>query len=125
MVRVIVTAVAVLALGLKPALAAEVSYFDVPHGAHPHDVAPAPDGVVWYTAQSQGAIGILAAGLVLLGLLFNFNGMWVNIGWALCAAWLARRVAAVQRGMHWLQRAAGVMFIGFGLRLALSDNPSH
>ena len=66
-----------------------------------------------------------AQAFVLLGLLFNFNGMWVNIGWALCAAWLARRVAAVQRGMHWLQRAAGVMFIGFGLRLALSDNPVH
>jgi len=59
MVRVIVAAVAVLALGLKPAAAAEVKYFDVPHGAHPHDVAPAPDGSVWYTAQSQGAIGIL------------------------------------------------------------------
>ncbi|MEO6971924.1 MAG: LysE family translocator [Rhodoferax sp.] len=62
---------------------------------------------------------------VLLGLLFNFNGLWVNIGWALSAAWLARRVDAVQRGMHWLQRAAGLMFIGFGLRLALSDNPAH
>ncbi|MDR3452124.1 MAG: LysE family translocator [Rhodoferax sp.] len=62
---------------------------------------------------------------VLLGLLFNFNGLWVNLGWALSAAWLARRVAAVQRGMHWLQRTAGLMFIGFGLRLALSDNPSH
>jgi threonine/homoserine/homoserine lactone efflux protein len=62
---------------------------------------------------------------VLLGLLFNFNGLWVDIGWALSAAWLARRVAAVQRGMHWLQRTAGAMFIGFGLRLALSDNPVH
>ncbi|MEO7129441.1 MAG: LysE family translocator [Rhodoferax sp.] len=62
---------------------------------------------------------------VLLGLLFNFNGLWVDIGWALSAAWLARRVGAVQRGMHWLQRTAGVMFIGFGLRLALSDNPAH
>ncbi|TAM38549.1 MAG: LysE family translocator [Burkholderiaceae bacterium] len=62
---------------------------------------------------------------VLLGLLFNFNGLWVDIGWALSAAWLARRVAAVQRGMHWLQRTAGVMFIGFGVRLALSDNPVH
>src|SRR5579862_9925125 len=39
--------------------AAEVRYFDVPKGSHPHDVAPAPDGTVWYTAQSQGAIGIL------------------------------------------------------------------
>jgi threonine/homoserine/homoserine lactone efflux protein len=30
----------------------------------------------------------------------------------------------VQRGMHWLDRVAGAMFIGFGVRLALSDNPS-
>ena len=59
MVPVVVAAVAVLALGLKPASAAEVAYFDVPRGAHPHDVAPAPDGTVWYTAQSQGALGIL------------------------------------------------------------------
>jgi len=62
---------------------------------------------------------------LLLGLLFNFNGLWVNIGWALAAAWLARRVGVVQRGMHWLERAAGVLFIGFGLKLALSDNPSQ
>jgi len=60
---------------------------------------------------------------LLLGLLFNFNGLWVNIGWALASAWLARRVGAVQRGMHWLARASGVMFMGFGLRLALTDNP--
>jgi len=26
--------------------------------------------------------------------------------------------------MHWLERAAGVMFIGFGLKLALTDNPA-
>ena len=48
-----------LALGFAPVAAAEVSYYDVLQGAHPHDVAPAPDGTVWYTAQSQGAIGIL------------------------------------------------------------------
>ena len=28
-------------------------------GAHPHDVAPALDGGVWYTAQHQGALGWL------------------------------------------------------------------
>lgn len=60
---------------------------------------------------------------LLLGLLFNFNGLWVNIGWALTAAWLARRVGAVQRGMHWLDRIAGAMFVGFGLKLALSEAP--
>src|SRR6202158_3540745 len=59
MVPIVVAAVTVLALGLNPAAAAQVSYYDVPRGAHPHDVAPAPDGTVWYTAQSQGALGIL------------------------------------------------------------------
>jgi virginiamycin B lyase len=45
--------------GALPSLAAQMSYFPVPSGAHPHDVAPAPDGTVWYTAQSQGALGRL------------------------------------------------------------------
>ncbi len=31
----------------------------MPVGAHPHDVAPAADGGVWYTAQHQGALGWL------------------------------------------------------------------
>ncbi len=62
---------------------------------------------------------------LLLGLVFNFNGLWVNIGWALAAAWLAQRVDAVQRGMHWLDRIAGAMFITFGLKLALTDNPAR
>jgi virginiamycin B lyase len=52
-------AIVALALSMQPAPAAQVSYYDVPKGAHPHDVAPAPDGRVWYTAQSQGALGIL------------------------------------------------------------------
>ena len=62
---------------------------------------------------------------LLLGLLFNFNGLWVNIGWAVAAAGLSRRVGVVRTSMHWLERAAGAMFLGFGLKLALSDNPSR
>jgi virginiamycin B lyase len=41
------------------AAAAEMKVYPVPTGAHPHDVAPAPDGGVWYTAQQQGALGYL------------------------------------------------------------------
>ena len=59
-----------------------------------------------------------------LGLLFNFNALWINFGWVVAAAWMARRVGAVQRGLQWLERAAGLVFIGFGVRLALSDNPN-
>jgi threonine/homoserine/homoserine lactone efflux protein len=61
---------------------------------------------------------------LLLGLLFNFNGLWVNLGWAWASATLSRRAQSVRRGMHWLERAAGLMFIGFGLRLAFTANPA-
>lgn len=61
---------------------------------------------------------------LLLGLLFNFNGLWVNIGWALAAAWLAGRAGVVQRSMHWLDRVAGAMFVGFGIKLALFEAPT-
>ena len=59
MVPMVVAAVAALAFGASPAPSADVTYYDIARGAHPHDVAPAPDGNVWYTAQSQGALGIL------------------------------------------------------------------
>lgn len=65
-----------------------------------------------------------ALAFLLLGLLFNFNGLWVNIGWALAAAWLAARAGAVQHSLHRLERIAGALFIGFGLKLALTDNPN-
>jgi threonine/homoserine/homoserine lactone efflux protein len=61
---------------------------------------------------------------VFLGVLFNLNAIPVHVGWALAAAWMARRVRAVQRGLHRLDQLAGLMFVGFGLKLALSDNPA-
>ncbi len=36
-----------------------ITEFPVPAGSHPHDVAPAPDGTVWYTAQDSGELGRL------------------------------------------------------------------
>jgi virginiamycin B lyase len=42
-----------------PAAAQEVQYYDVPKGDRPHDVAPAPDGAVWYTGQRAGVLGRL------------------------------------------------------------------
>ncbi|MBA2673942.1 LysE family translocator [Ramlibacter sp.] len=65
-----------------------------------------------------------ALAFILLGVLFNVSSFPVNCGWAWAAAWMARR-GAVRRGMHWLDRAAGAMFIGFGLKLAFTDNPSR
>ena len=39
--------------------ASAVERFPVPAGSGPHDVAPAPDGTVWYTAQRTGKLGRL------------------------------------------------------------------
>jgi threonine/homoserine/homoserine lactone efflux protein len=91
-----------------------------------------------------------ALAFVLLGTLFNVNSIAVNSGWALAAAWMARQLSAAARRraapkagepprgaatptqwgsvaaiFPWLDRAAGAMFIAFGVKLALSDNPSR
>lgn len=66
-----------------------------------------------------------ALAFLLLGFVFNVNALPVNIGFALLAAWAAQRVEAVQRSMRWLDRIAGVMFIAFGLKLALTGYPAN
>ena len=38
---------------------ARMTTYPVPAGSRPHDVAPAPDGSVWYTAQAIGELGRL------------------------------------------------------------------
>lgn len=51
-----------LALGCASTASAQspdTQIFQLPEGARVHDVAPAPDGTIWYTAQRQGALGIL------------------------------------------------------------------
>ncbi len=59
-----------------------------------------------------------------LGVLFNLNAIPVNLGYVTLAAWVSQRTTALQRGMHWLERAAGALFIGFGIKLALSETSS-
>jgi threonine/homoserine/homoserine lactone efflux protein len=65
-----------------------------------------------------------ALAFLLLGTLFNINSVAVNTAWAAAAGWMARS-ASVRRGMHWLDRAAGAMFVAFGIRLALTENPTR
>ena len=36
-----------------------IQEFSVPSGSRPHDVAPAKNGSVWYTAQGSGELGLL------------------------------------------------------------------
>lgn len=62
---------------------------------------------------------------VLLGCLFNFNGLLICMAWALAASWLLQRSDFLQRGLQHLDRLAGCMFVGFGLKLALTDAPAH
>ncbi len=39
--------------------ATQIQEYPVEPGSHPHDVAPTPDGTVWYTAQRSGHLGRL------------------------------------------------------------------
>src|SRR5712691_8320683 len=39
--------------------APRIQEYPVPAGSHPHDLAPAPDGGVWYVAQRMGELGRL------------------------------------------------------------------
>ena len=72
MLRLCAAVVSLAVLAASPASAEEkaqiaasaeigrnVRLFELPKGSRPHDVAPAPDGKIWYTAQRQGALGIL------------------------------------------------------------------
>jgi virginiamycin B lyase len=65
MARFLVALVAAMLSALASGGAAAVEYqfrlreFSVPAGTHPHDVAPARDGGVWYTAQHTGQLGWL------------------------------------------------------------------
>lgn len=59
-----------------------------------------------------------------LGALFTLNSTWVNALWALAAAWVARRSGLLGRVMRWLDGAAGLAFVAFGMELALSRTPS-
>jgi virginiamycin B lyase len=39
------------------ALGAQATFYQLPPGNNPHDVAPAPDGTVWYSGQQKGVLG--------------------------------------------------------------------
>jgi len=65
-----------------------------------------------------------ALGFVVLGLVFDVGGTVVNVAVALLASGLRERFAqrsGARRLGAWLQRTVGALFIGLGLRLALSE----
>jgi virginiamycin B lyase len=57
--RVLPRAWARLPRRLSVVAAPRIREYPVPSGTHPHDVAPARDGGVWYTAQASGELGWL------------------------------------------------------------------
>jgi streptogramin lyase len=56
MIRILLASAA-LAFATTMAQTAELTFYQLPPGSFPHDVAPAPDGTVWFSAQSQGFAG--------------------------------------------------------------------
>ena len=65
-----------------------------------------------------------ALGFALLGLVFTVNGTLVTLAFAWLAGTARERFAQRAQGSRlglWCQRAAGAMFIGLGVRLAVSS----
>lgn len=63
-----------------------------------------------------------ALAFVVLGLLFTCSGTAVNVVVALAAGTLARRLSGSGGRLGtWLQRAAGALFVGLGVKLAFSS----
>jgi virginiamycin B lyase len=56
MIRTLIAA-AGLVLAASAAQAAEMTFYQLPSGAYPHDVAAAADGSVWISGQRQGFAG--------------------------------------------------------------------
>jgi threonine/homoserine/homoserine lactone efflux protein len=63
-----------------------------------------------------------AAAFVTLGLIFDAVGTVWNIAVACAAGWLATR-APSQRLKLWLERGIGALFVGVGVKLALTNRP--
>ncbi len=79
----------------------------------PQFIAPqAPHKALWFLA---------------LGGLFSFNAFLVNAGWAWLGGRARQRMADVrprlEAATRWIDRAVGVVFVVFGLKLALTDPP--
>src|SRR5258707_9405519 len=55
-IRLPLAAVALIC-AVATAQSAQVSFYQLPSGSYPHDVAPALDGAVWFTGQAQGFLG--------------------------------------------------------------------
>jgi len=46
-----------LVFAVSAAHAAQVTFYQLPQNAYPHDVAPGPNGTVWYSGQRLGVLG--------------------------------------------------------------------
>ena len=60
---------------------------------------------------------------LLLGLIFVGNSVVISLGYAALGAAISQRFSVMAHGLRRLEHLAGVLFIGFGLKLALMDNP--
>jgi len=58
---------------------------------------------------------------LVLGVIFTFNGTLVNMCWAWSAARVTRLFNGGGKYAAWLKRAAGTLFLGLGIRLAMAD----
>ena len=80
------------------------------------------DGHYGFGSGNRGGGELDAGFIVTFG---NQPGLSCFCGKIFAQYLLAARFGAVQRGMGWLERGAGALFLYFGVRLALSTHPTH
>lgn len=57
-----------------------------------------------------------------LGIVFTFNGTLVNLFYAWSAARVSSMIGGGGKYGKWIKRAAGTLFVGLGIRLAMADS---
>lgn len=62
-----------------------------------------------------------AVSFVILGMIFTFNSVFVNLAWAWSAERMSTLLGGNGRFAAWAKRAGGLVFVALGIRLAMED----
>jgi threonine/homoserine/homoserine lactone efflux protein len=63
------------------------------------------------------------AAFLVLGVIFVLNSLFVTVGFAALVARAGQKLSGNPKVAQWLTRSGGVLFLGLGIKLAISERP--